>query len=63
LKAYTYGSAYASHKEDVLGSVSPGKFADFAVLDEDPHRVEPGALHEIAVTQTIIGGVVRYTRS
>lgn len=63
LKAYTYGSAYASHKEDVLGSVSPGKFADFAVLDEDPHRVEPGALHEIAVMQTIIGGVVRYTRS
>ena len=63
LYAYTYGSAYASHKEQVLGSISRGKYADFAVLSQDPHDVEPVDLHEIDVEQTIIAGVVQYDRA
>ncbi|MFT8358405.1 amidohydrolase [Bifidobacterium aquikefiri] len=62
LSAYTYGSAYASHKEHVLGSISAGKYADFAVLDHDPHDVPADELHKIGVLQTIINGVTRYSR-
>ncbi|MCI1254191.1 MAG: amidohydrolase [Bifidobacterium tibiigranuli] len=60
LYAYTFGSAYASHKEQVLGTIERGKYADFTVLDTDPHDVPPEALHEVTVAQTIIGGEVQY---
>ena len=36
LKFYTYGSAYGVMREDELGTLSPGKFADIAVIDKDP---------------------------
>ncbi|MFT8705358.1 amidohydrolase [Bifidobacterium aquikefiricola] len=62
LSAYTYGSAYASHKEHVLGSISVGKLADFVVLNHDPHDVPADELHTIEVLQTIIGGVTRFSR-
>lgn len=60
LHAYTYGSAYASKKEKVLGTLTPRKYADFVVLDADPYKVEPDALHEIGVDITVIGGQVCY---
>ncbi|KAE8128472.1 MULTISPECIES: amidohydrolase [Bifidobacterium] len=60
LSAWTYGSAYASHKEDVLGTISHRKYADFTVLDADPHEVDVHDLHTIPIAQTIIGGEVEY---
>jgi len=36
LRAYTRGAAYAGFDEDRLGTVEPGKCADFAVLDASP---------------------------
>ena len=42
LRAYTWGSAYASKAEHVKGSIEPGKLADFTVLSEDPTAVSPG---------------------
>ena len=42
LRAYTWGSAYASKAEHVKGSIEPGKLADFTVLSEDPTAVGPG---------------------
>lgn len=63
LYAYTYGSAYASCKENVLGSLSRGKYADLAVLDEDPHNVDVDGLHDVTVAQTIVGGKVLYEKS
>lgn len=40
LKGMTYDAAYASHKEQDLGSLEVGKKADFVVLDTDI-MVEP----------------------
>ena len=62
LRAYTYGSAYASHKESVLGTLGHGKYADFVALSADPHDVDPDSLHEVKAERTVIGGTVRYAR-
>ena len=37
----TIDPAYASFTEDILGSITPGKLADFVVLSKDIMRVAP----------------------
>jgi predicted amidohydrolase YtcJ len=60
LRAYTYGSAYASGQETVKGSVAPGKLADLVVLSEDPTAVSPDRIAGLAVVATIVGGEIRH---
>ncbi len=56
LKIYTLNGAYAGFEEDVKGSITPGKLADFVVLAEDPTAVDPLTIMDIPIQQTIIGG-------
>jgi len=56
LRAITLGAAYTISMDDVIGSIEIGKFADFAVLDEDPHDVPPERLGQLRVWGTILGG-------
>ena len=58
LRAYTYGSAYASYEEDRKGWIGPGTLADLAVLSDDPTQVDPPALADIDVLATLVGGEV-----
>ena len=60
LRAYTYGSAYASRQERVKGSITPGKLADLVVLSEDPTAVSPDRIAGLAVLATIVGGEIRH---
>jgi predicted amidohydrolase YtcJ len=60
LRAYTWGSAYASKQEHHKGSITPGKLADFTVLSEDPTAVSPDRIAALAVVATIIDGAIRY---
>ena len=48
--AYTIGSAFVNHLDDVTGSVEPGKLADLIVLDRDPFA---GPANEIAYTNVL----------
>ena len=50
LKVCTINGAYASFEEEIKGSLTPGKLADFVLLDADPVRQEPEALQEIIRT-------------
>ena len=59
LRAYTRGAAYAGFDEDRLGTVEPGKRADFAVLDASPWE-ESDAVREIDVAMTVVDGAVVY---
>ena len=58
LRAITLGAAYTLKLDHLVGSIEVGKFADFAVLDEDPLAAEPARLRDIAVHATVRGGAV-----
>lgn len=60
LRAYTWGSAYASRQEHVKGTIAPGMLADLVVLSEDPTAVSPERIAGLAVLATIVGGRCRY---
>ncbi|MBZ0306662.1 MAG: amidohydrolase [Anaerolineae bacterium] len=58
LYAYTMGGAIASGDETNRGSLTPGKWADFAVLSGSPLDTPPEALTDLRVEMTIVGGAV-----
>lgn len=60
LQVATLNGAYASYEEDVKGSISAGKYADFVLLDKDPHVVDPDTLKDIRVQRTVVGGKTVY---
>ena len=60
MRICTMGGAYASFEEDIKGSVTVGKLADFAVLAADPHDTDPDAIKEIPVLRTVAGGRVTW---
>jgi predicted amidohydrolase YtcJ len=49
--------------ETELGSVEPGKIADFVVLEQDPYEVDPGQLEGIGVWGTVFEGTVHPVES
>ncbi|MAB19280.1 MAG: amidohydrolase [SAR116 cluster bacterium] len=56
LYAITLGAAYTLHMDHLVGSIEPGKYADFAVLEDSPLQVSPDAIRDISVWGTISGG-------
>jgi len=42
--------------EDEIGSLEPGKFADFAILERDPFEVRPRRIKDIPVWGTALSG-------
>ena len=56
LQAVTMGAAYQLRMDDEIGSITPGKRADFAVLGEDPLAIAPEALRDVPVLGTVLGG-------
>jgi hypothetical protein len=60
LRAYTSGSAYASHAEHTKGTIAPGRLADLVVLSEDPTVVSPERIGRLSVLATLVDGVSRF---
>lgn len=60
LRSMTIWPAYAAFQEDILGSLSPGKLADFVVLDRDIMRTAPEDILTTRVIATYIGGEAVY---
>jgi len=58
LWGYTVGAAYAGGQEAQQGSLTPGKLADFIVLEEDPFAVPPERLAGARVAATVVGGEI-----
>ena len=56
LQSMTIWAAYAGFQESVLGSLTPGKYADFVVLDRDIMRVPDTEILGTRVVSTWIGG-------
>jgi predicted amidohydrolase YtcJ len=60
LALYTTQAAFASHRETEIGSLEPGKLADFVVLDRNPLEAEPEQIPGIRVLATVLGGTPVY---
>lgn len=67
LRAVTIEAAYSWRLEAELGSITPGKAANFTVLAEDPYAVDAERLGDIAILGTVYEGrwfpAVRSTNS
>tara|TARA_B100001105_G_scaffold206074_1_gene170117 strand:- start:48 stop:1697 length:1650 start_codon:yes stop_codon:yes gene_type:complete len=59
LRAITLGAAFTLRLDHLVGSIEPGKYADFAVLDDDPTTVPVEALKDVSVWGTVIDGIAR----
>ena len=55
-RCFTLDAAWAGHQEQVLGTLEPGKWADFIVTDADLFKVPASAIGKIGVLQTWVGG-------
>ncbi|HJO02407.1 MAG TPA: amidohydrolase [Acidobacteriota bacterium] len=60
LQICTMHGAYASFEENLKGSITAGKLADFVLLAADPHDVDPDGIKEIPVVRTVVGGETRW---
>ena len=56
LRAVTVEAAWSIGMEDEIGSIRPGKRADFTVLAADPTEVEPQAIRDIEIWGTVLEG-------
>lgn len=63
LRAFTYGSAYASFDERRKGTLEVGKLADLVVLPEDPLTIDPERFRQLKVDLTIFDGRVIFDRT
>ena len=64
LRMWTLNAAYSTFEEDVKGSLEPGKYADFVVVDRDIMTCPDDELRDARVVQTVLGGreVFRWSR-
>jgi predicted amidohydrolase YtcJ len=60
LRAHTYEGAVSIGREDDLGSLEVGKYADFAVLSDDPLTVAAEDISAITVRETWVDGERRH---
>ena len=56
LHSFTLAAAYAANQEDRLGSLEPGKWADFILIDRDYFTIPASEIDDIRVVQTWVGG-------
>lgn len=56
LKAVTLDAAHALRLEDEIGSIAAGKLANFTILGENPLRVDPATIKDVAVWGTVQEG-------
>ena len=56
LSGFTRDAAYAGFAEDRIGSLEPGKWADFILVDRDPTAVNPQELAATQVLETWVAG-------
>jgi hypothetical protein len=60
IRVNTLNGAFDTHEESIKGSITPGKLADFVILADDPHTVDPSKIKDIKIVRTVVGGATSY---
>ena len=60
IRAASYNGAYNTREENIKGSITAGKLADYVVLADDLHAIDPEKIKDVKVVQTVVGGIARY---
>jgi predicted amidohydrolase YtcJ len=63
LESFTLTPAYAAFEEKIKGSISPGKLADFLILEQDIMKIEPKAVITAKIKSTFVGGKEVYSKN
>ena len=63
LLAYTREASIVLGIEDQVGTLEPGKYADFVVLSENPMKIDPMKIKDIIILATVMNGRVTYLAS
>lgn len=62
LKGFTLDAAYAGFQDDIIGTLTQGKKADFIVIDKDYFKVPEEEIRDIQVLQTFVNGKAVYSK-
>lgn len=61
LKSYTLDAAYGAFEENIKGSITSGKLADFTIYSQDLMKVSEEEILKTEIAMTIFDGKVVYT--
>lgn len=60
LRSFTVDAAYGAFQDQTMGSLAPGMWADFILVDRDIVKVAPEQLWQTKVLATYVGGELKY---
>src|ERR1700761_3917027 len=60
LRVNTINGAYNSHEENIKGSITAGKLADYVVLAEDLYAMPADKIKDVRIVRTVVGGKTVY---
>ena len=60
LRCYTVNNAEGVFREDKLGTLEAGKYADFVVLSDNLLEIDPVKIKDVTVLRTVVDGIEQY---
>jgi len=60
IRVNTLNGAYNSHEENIKGSITAGKLADYVVLAEDLYSIPVDKIKDVKIIRTVVGGKTVY---
>jgi predicted amidohydrolase YtcJ len=62
MRSFSIDAAWAAYQEDSLGSLTPGKWADFILIDRDIYKMPAQDIWKTQVLETWLAGELAYSR-